>query len=151
MNFGEDFFFRHDHALRIMDELFSRGERPKTPEELARQAKEDEAILEQIHAWRDYCRETISQEKVDKYTKIAKDAYFLAKKMHYNVSVSDTDNFSADITFQVDAIRFLKHINTEEKEIFLRLISESDIFLMEPDGDMLNICFTFNLSDALNV
>jgi len=148
MNFGEDFFYRHDRVLRLAEELLGSGRREKTPAALEREAKRDEAFLEELRAWRDHYRENISREKVERYLALAKEAYAMARRMHYNIDISDTNDFSADIVLQTDSVRFLRNISVEEKAIFMRLIEASDIFVMEPDGDLLNICFTFNLSSA---
>lgn len=145
MFYEEHFFWRYQEELKAY-EAEVEMETLLEPTEEEMQLNED--ILSWVHAYREKVRSQHSEEKVQAFYKNARAAYALAKSKHYDITISDANDITGELQFKTDHLLFIKGMEREEKKTFLQLISEADVFFVEPDDEFLQLHFQFNLCNT---
>lgn len=140
MYYDEHFFWRYQQKLKAEEAEFKAESTLET---------EDENDKEFIEFFEQTCKRIFlrnrNPERVEKYYQLAAVAYDLAQSQHYDITVADGRDTKGEIRFKTDGLVFSAARSPDDKAAFSKLLSEADLFFLEPDDESLQMTFYFDL------
>ena len=141
MYYEEHFFWRYQEQLKAEEAEFEAEFETEAYDE-----DENDYLLNAVGqiCKRVYLRNR-NQEKIRKYYQLAAVAYDLAQSQHYNITVADGRDTKGEIRFMTDGLVFSAARLPKDKSAFAKLLSEADLFFLEPDDEYVQMTFYFDL------
>ena len=136
MYYEEHFFWRYQEQLKAEEAEF---------EAEFEMEEEDKFITFVRQSCKRIFLRSRNQEKVRKYYQLAAVAYDLAQSQHYDITVADGRDTKGEIRFKTDGLVFSAARLPKDKAAFAKLLSEADLFFLEPDDEYVQMTFYFDL------